>query len=321
VGGVKTTYTLFNFTLSPALAVTPDSVVIAFASSDLITSNGLVGSTLLLDNISLTGVSSQPTQMNGNFELWQNQTVTKPNSWYFDNRGFSQTTDVAAGNYAMQLTTYNGNQNGIPRAQPGQISTGYWDNSCNCQKGGQPFTNQIDTLEFSYKYAPSGNDSAQVFLNFKKNSVDIFGTGINLPASAVYQVVDIPFNIGQIPDTAIVQVQSSLWQDSATSFIGSTLKIDEIHFKTQPLVTGIINYMDDSKISVYPNPTTGKVTVYGAGINAIEVYNAIGEKVYTNSNTLKQITNEINLSSFKKGIYLFKIQNGNLTQTRKVIVE
>lgn len=321
VGGVQTTYTLFNFALNPALPIAPDSVGFAFASSDLLVSNGLAGSTLLLDNISLTGVASQPAEMNGDFELWELQTIIKPDSWFIDENGFSQTTDAFLGTYAIELTTYLGENNGVPRASAGQISTGYWDDACGCQKGGQPFTNQIDTLVFSYKYTPSGNDSADVGLNFKNNGSTVSGAGRRLGISPLYQTVEIPFNTFQPVDSVIFSVQSSVWQDSAVSFVGSSLIIDEIYFKSQPLTTGILNLNNSANISIYPNPTTGKITVTGKNISSLEIYNTLGEKVYVTTYNKNKTTSEINLSNQPKGIYFVKIKDGAKSHTRKIIVE
>ena len=209
LGGIQNNYTLFNFVFNPALTVTPDSVIFAAISCKISGGQGAPqgppGSTLILDSVSFTGVGSQPAQMNGDFESWQNQTFESPANWYTQSdmgEGFNKTTDSKAGNYAIELKTYLGsNQYNQPTARSGQVSTGYWPNNCGggCnQLGGFPFANQVDTLAFYYKYTPSGNDSAQVFMSFKKNSANIWGSGMSLHASSVYQYKEMPFNIGQI---------------------------------------------------------------------------------------------------------------------------
>jgi len=266
LGGVHSTYTLFDFTLNPPLSVTPDSVVFAATSSDFIDGISLNGSTLLLDSVSFTGVVAQPTLLNGDFETWQSQVLEKVDSWITqsDNgAGVSKTLNSYAGNYAIELTTtLDSDQNNNPRAYPGNISTGYWDNSCNCMKGGFPFANQIDTLAFYYKYTPSGNDTASIFLNFKKNSASIWGTNIAIFSSSNYQYMEIPFNTFQSPDTVILQIQSSTWYDSLVTFVGSDLIIDEIHFKSQPLSINIFaNYFKNNKVLIYPNPIKTSATI------------------------------------------------------------
>jgi len=74
IGGIKTDYTLFNFPLIPALTQTPDSVMVGFTSSDLVNNIIKGGSTITVDSVSFTGVTSQPSTLYGDFEIW----VLKP---------------------------------------------------------------------------------------------------------------------------------------------------------------------------------------------------------------------------------------------------
>jgi len=248
IGGVHNNYTLFNITLNPQLPDIPDSVALGVLSSDITQSDkGIPGSVLFIDSISFTGVSSQPALMNGDFESWQqNQTSYTLANWFSNNnsQGINRTSDVptGGGQYAVEISTYSGQDNqGNPQAQAGQISTGYYPQNCNgnCSElGGIPFTNQVDTLAFWYKYSPSANDSAQITLNFKKHSNNIWGIQQNLHASQNYKYVELPFNVnnGQYPDTVNIQIQSSAQSNNslALSCIGSDLKIDNLHFKTLP---------------------------------------------------------------------------------------
>jgi hypothetical protein len=332
IGGIHNTYTLFNFNLSPALSVTPDSVVFGALSCKLNGGpngpTGIPGSILKLDSVSFTGVASQPALMNGDFELWKSQTFSNPNNWYLQNddgRGTNRTTDVEAGSYAIELKTFPGDHNNHPIAQAGSISTGYYPENCNncTEQGGYPFSNKIDTLAFWYKYVPSGNDSASVFLNFKKSGVKFFGTGVSLHAAATYQYKEIPFNTVQTPDSVLIQIQSSSWNDTLLSFVGSDLKIDEIHFKSQPLTTGIVNNRNEHTLSVFPNPTTGKIQIQNLGVDVqnLEIYNVLGETVYTTCRLKQQTVNEIDLSGFQKGIYFVKMTAGEKNYTEKIVLQ
>lgn len=261
ITGSQSAYTLFSYTFSPALTQNPDSVIMGAVSSDFRTSTiNRNGSMLQLDSVSFIGAAT-PTQFDGDFETWQTTTIKTPDNWVLSNGrigghngniitpGMSQTTDAVTGNYAIELTTFldsTNNGHGGPNhavARAGAISTGYYPNNCNvnCQEqGGEPFTKQIDTLAFYYKYVPSGSDSGQVSLNFKKNSTSINYNQTNLIASANYQYKEIPFNVGQVPDSVIIDIHSSTWSDTLTSFVGSDLKIDNIHFKSQVPTTPIV---------------------------------------------------------------------------------
>jgi hypothetical protein len=331
IGGVKTSYTLFHYTFNPALTVTPDSVILGFISSGVGSNgpHGIAGEVLKIDSVSFTGVSSQPVLMNGDFESWQTQTFNKPVSWNVPNgseSGVNQTTDAAKGNYAVELTTILGNQNNNTAAQPGWVSTGYYDNNCsgNCEHGGYPFANQIDTIAFYYKYTPvHPTDSAMVNVNFKKNGSFFGGNTIYLTSQTSYQYVEYPFNLGQTPDSVIVDILSSQWQDTLLSYVGEDLKIDEIHFKSQPLHTNIFNYKNDNTISIFPNPSDGMFQIKDLGFNmqSVEIFNTLGEEVYSTNSIKRQSVNEIDLSGLQKGIYYARINNGKETVIRKIEIQ
>jgi len=321
IGGIKTDYTLFNLPLVPALTETPDSVVFGVVSSDYMKNeNGVPGSVLKIDSVSFTGVANQPTAMNGDFEFWQqSQTPYILDGWVDSNKtpqGVNKTADAKTGQYALELTTYLGDENGIPRAQPGYATTGYWDNNCNCQKGGKPYKNTVDTLSFWYKYSPTTNDSATVSLMFKKNGNPFSSENIILKASTNYKYAEMPFQLWQTPDSVIINLQSSVWENKAISFVGSVLKIDDLKFKWKAK-TGLVNPVSDYNISISPNPSNGRFIINSncSDMYSFDVFNAIGCKIYTST----ALSKEINLTNSPNGIYFVKIDIGGKIYTRKIL--
>jgi hypothetical protein len=337
IGGIKDDYTLFNFTFTPALSVTPDSVEFGALSckfgAGMQQPHGVAGSILKLDSVSFTGVSSQPEKLNGDFELWQSQAIDFPAQWHSisatdQSTGVYQTTDAAEGNYAVELKTFLGIQDNQPAAQGGAISTGYFPVNCtnDCVlRGGNPFTNKKDTLIFSYKYAPSTGDQAVVVLNFKKNGINIFQTSVFLDASPSYQLKELPFNLGENPDTVIVSISSTKWENTLLSYIGSDLKIDDIYFKSQSVVTGINSLKSgpDNIISIFPNPSGGKFQIKstGADLRKVEIFDGLGKEIYSNSKFNGQRSGEIDLSKYGKGIYFVKIYEGVNVHTGRIVVK
>lgn len=335
IGGVKSSYTLFNKTFIPALATTPDSVIIGFLSckfnAGMDNPHGIPGSTLILDSVSFTGVSSQPTWLNGDFESWQSQGLLTPDDWFVNNGytngavGVSRTTDAAKGSYAIELTTYLGNNNNITEAQPSWISTGYYPNKCNnnCyEHGGNPFSNQTDTLVFYYKYAPAHlTDSARLNINFIKNHSQFDGRTVIILALSNYTYVEVPFSINQAPDTVIIDIYSSLWNDTAVSYVGADLKIDNIYFKSQ-ISTGINQLTNGNAISVVPNPSNGKFQIKSSGINMqnLEICDILGKTIYSNAKFIQQNSKEIDLSRTSKGIYFVKVYDGSKIYVEKIII-
>ena len=333
--GTHNNYTLFSFNFFPALPIAPDTVIFGAGSSNFANqSNMRNGSMLKLDSVSFTGVTSQPALLNGDFENWQSTTIDKPANWFLQRGGGNgitggafKTTDKKAGNYAVELITYLGERNNHSAASGGQISTGWYPNNCSsgCQEqGGFPFSNQVDTLAFWYKYAPSGGATAGVNLNFKNNGININNAGTNLPPSTNYQYMEIPFNLGAMPDSVMIDIQSSQWQDSLLSNVGSDLKIDEMHFKSQPLTTSIFNYVNQNTINVFPNPTSEKLTInYSENIGKqidLSIFNILGQQVFSQTISDKTETATIDVSKFTEGIYFLHMTSDNKTLYDKKII-
>ncbi len=329
IGGNKTAYTLFDFKFSPALPMAPDSFIFGAAASNfMVSNNGVAGSVLKLDSISLTGVSNQPSQLNGDFESWQSVSIDVPIKWSVESgqgAGVYQTTDAAKGSYAMGLKTYLGDNNSVPRANAGMISNAFWDENCMCRKGGYTYSNKKDTLAFYYKYTPvNALDSAQVSLEFKKNGNNLSVINVYLGASVTYKYMEVPFDLFSIPDSVITEMQSSKWEDSALSFIGADFKIDEIHFKSQPLNTGIFE-VGVNDIRVYPNPMNNYTIIeLNSNLNLqgmdLYIYDILGKNVRkVKVNSYKLIVEKNDLLS---GTYIYELKNNSgMVKKGKLLVE
>ena len=77
---------------------------------------------------------------------------------------------------------------------------------------------------------------------------------------------------------------------------------------------------NESNINIYPNPTNGILYVNNKHKNSeITVYNISGQIVYQNKITSSNA--RINLSNNAKGIYIIKINSGNIVENYKVILD
>lgn len=103
---------------------------------------------------------------------------------------------------------------------------------------------------------------------------------------------------------------------STTLFSGSSFTDRESNEFNYELHLGA-DEMTDMEISVYPNPSTGVVSVTADGRNSIEVYNAMGQKVYE-----AVMENEItmNLSHLSNGVYMIRVNGENSVATRQFII-
>lgn len=72
----------------------------------------------------------------------------------------------------------------------------------------------------------------------------------------------------------------------------------------------------EASASVYPNPTTGLVTINADNIVSVAVYNLVGQKIIENVVNASNAT--IDLGAFQKGIYMLDIVTEKETITRKI---
>lgn len=77
-------------------------------------------------------------------------------------------------------------------------------------------------------------------------------------------------------------------------------------------------------IQIYPNPNIGIFNITfktAVAQTEVEIYNALGEKIYAASNFKQQTSCEINISNYPKGIYFVKIYGGEKIYTEKIVIQ
>ncbi|MDF2449921.1 MAG: hypothetical protein K0R26_2425 [Bacteroidota bacterium] len=244
----KSSYTLFQKNFTPALSTTPDTVIFAAASSFPFGANrGVPGNMIQLDSIRFTGVSVQPSPLNGDFESWQSLTNSQIIGWNIsgNNEGnIYRTTDAYSGSYALELQTQPPSFGG-GGLHAAQAITGKWTHN-GPPVGGLPYSNMIDTLVLYYKYLPADPiDSAAVSLMFTKNGSFVFGMQKRLKVSGGYTMFQYPISIpGSVtPDTLMISLASSSYSSYPipASFIGSDLKVDNLYLKSQKMPVANFN--------------------------------------------------------------------------------
>jgi len=82
---------------------------------------------------------------------------------------------------------------------------------------------------------------------------------------------------------------------------------------------------DDSYIQVYPNPATNKVIIDFKDLldheqANVDIINLMGKKVYKSETVSQLSTMPINTEAFAKGVYVIKIQIGNRSINKKLII-
>jgi plastocyanin len=93
-------------------------------------------------------------------------------------------------------------------------------------------------------------------------------------------------------------------------------------------VTGLANVAAASpQLNIYPNPSNGKFNVhYQSASNssvevALDVFNILGDKVYSSTDVKGQVVSQIDLSTVPAGIYFVKIYDREKVLVKRVIIQ
>lgn len=74
----------------------------------------------------------------------------------------------------------------------------------------------------------------------------------------------------------------------------------------------------DDSVMIYPNPANNKLHLKGAGINAVALYNIVGQAVYNSQNRATEQT--IDLGGMPSGVYMLKVSTNDGDVVRRVSV-
>ena len=93
--------------------------------------------------------------------------------------------------------------------------------------------------------------------------------------------------------------------------------------KTTAGIDGITG--NSAQIVVYPNPNNGQFTIESSvgGASSVEIYNVLGEKVFTGNLSTTKGTNTINIGNQPNGVYLYRVisESGDLLGEGKITLQ
>lgn len=304
-------------TMPLMLFANPDSVIIAFSSSNALNGYGIAeGSWLAVDSLAFNTTNPIPY---GNFDTWSTVSTEIPDGAWLGEPNillaaienlpvYEKTADAYEGDWALKFTV---RQPSMYWDEPiGNFSNGYYDfNSEQTSEGGIAFSSQKGTFEGYYKFIPVGVDTANVYLLFLKNGSPIFSIDSMLPPTADYQKFQISFDLPQAPDSVFISFAASLIHPAT---INNVLYLDALQFNE--LSVGDVNLQQELvKIAVVQN----KIKILSADNGTISLFDVAGKNVLDKN--IMQGETEVLISSNLKGIYLLKIQVNNETIVRKIV--
>lgn len=304
-------------------AATSDSLLFAIATGDPLNDfNGLVGSWAQFDDIQLKGPGGTVSVLNSGFENWSASAWEELSGWASSNyRAIGETvmparkiTASQSGTYALELNTIGLNGDTVT----GMVTNGTITNYSS-PIGGVPFSGAPTSVQFYYKYAPSGVDNANVSIELKQagSTIDWLGNSFNSTVSTF--TLSSSVITATTADTLLITIYAG---DNP----GSVLTIDNM---TMTFPVGINELLDVERIVSYPNPatdqlnikfnlkeTTDNLTIRLTDVNGRE----LTSKFLGNLST--GIYNEsFNTSNYSSGVYFIEFITGNNRAVSQFIVK
>ena len=90
-------------------------------------------------------------------------------------------------------------------------------------------------------------------------------------------------------------------------------------YSVSSIGTGV-DVHSDPAATMYPNPTTGKISLDGKSVTQIEIFNSTGGKIYSCNYSASGMTH-LDFDFPEKGIYLARIYYGDAGVTQKIVVQ
>ncbi len=120
----------------------------------------------------------------------------------------------------------------------------------------------------------------------------------------------INFHAPNNPNLLCIEVDNVAW--STTNWTDK----DSIASFSEDCSIGVSNEVQITNLSVYPNPTTGKINITNAENSSVYIYNIMDELV----KTVSQFTESINISNLPNGNYIVKLIKDSAILYEKIIL-
>ena len=105
--------------------------------------------------------------------------------------------------------------------------------------------------------------------------------------------------------------------EAAVKFVTNDPEKPEVVIPLTLIIGEGVEEVLNNAYNIYPNPTSGLVTIEAENINYIAIYNSVGQLV----NVVKSENNTVNMSNYDNGVYYFNIvDNAGQSSLQRVVV-
>jgi len=326
--GSLSTFTAFSLPLA-TLSVTPDSIIIAATSSNILTGGPIhPGSWLELDQLAFAGTGITQPIPGGSFNSWAVDSLFSPVGWNVGESGngvsgITRSTNHYSGDYSVELVSQsNGGGGGGTSSEPvspAQMTTGTFSKDSG-PIGGLPYTRMTDTLTGYYMYMPSGTDTGGLQISLYAAGANIGDNGYRFTSATTWTPFSVLIDASSTPDTMRIDISSSI---GSATIPGSTLYLDHLQLSSQPLPPSGINVISAAayKVIAYPNPANDILNLRLAGnisgkVSA-RIYDMMGRVLDQRSWNVAPSIITFPVGYLPTGLYFYEVMNnGNIIRNK-----
>lgn len=179
----------------------------------------------------------------------------------------------------------------------------------------------VQTNDLNLRIAMQGTNGTRIC---STNSISVTASGswsnITFPITAGdFTVVggggDAASVLSSVLTVRILSSSSPTWD--LPDVIAATIQVDNVTASSSLSITDFEN--NSSEFTISPNPSKSKLNVFlpsNEEMN-IEVFDVLGKRVY--KGIISQMSSSVNVSNWKSGVYLVRVFNDRITQTKRFI--
>jgi hypothetical protein len=311
--------------------VTPDSVIVGLINTNFLRAGSpFYNNILTVDDISF--LPGNITFQNSNFESWFPTIMENPIDWFSAN--YFGLDSSQPGRHMISRVYFN-----PPSDYAAAITNLAWGSyvigasivtattSNGFKTTGFPIKGKHVILNGYYKYFPVENDTMIITVDMYQGSLQV-GRSQFIQSDSITEFtpfsIPIDYQLPGIPDTAVVNIKSSIMRYPKA---GSKVIVDKLSFDgfvASSIPTSIHESFTEEGIKVYPNPTRDYLVVENLSSGnegcTLSLLNINGQVIRELRFNGSQKYAQFETGDLSPGTYILILKKGNKIFNKKVII-
>jgi surface protein len=267
---------------------------------------------------SMSSMFNQNKVFNQNIGKWNVGKVTSMMYMFYNASSFNQNIgswDVSNVNYMTVMFAYASafNQN-ISGWNVGNVIDMFGmfreATSFNQNIGSWDLSN-VRSMDYMFEGVTLSTAIYDALLNNLNSSISSKKNNINKQTNTSSLPYGVIFNVGNSTYCNGEAARSNLINNRSWTITDGGLDCSSL---------GNTNFEDEA-FSLYPNPTTGIVYLNHSKGNTVQVFNTLGQEVYTSKLNTNQVPFEMNIKHLQSGLYFVKVNDAEASYTKRLVLD